>query len=365
MSTENISIFDRLYLRIIEELSNHFCRSENLHIIKEQLTINEVNVSFKDALERNAKAIWDMYKTGSNEQKIADKLGINPTTVQKIIQICLMKAKDNKITVKQISDETKVNRSTIVNILNTTIPDWERAHDVNFINDALEIYNLHKQGKSPEEIVNSINQNRKPYLQIKLDKVNLVLKIVNIATKQMENNGVTSADEIERQINGVKDRIAIVRLIKTLGIGKVRYRHIFTPEQDAFILSSYLQRKSLAEIARLFSDKFSTDSNKLNLNSGTIRRRIIDAILKSNSKSEISQYALNLLKNYKKEYFSTVNKEDPKTKELLTHYTTPETIKGKDKTGTGTNRDMSAHLGTVQTNFNTLVTNLRNEHTIR
>jgi hypothetical protein len=74
---------------------------------------------------------------------------------------------------------------------------------------------------------------------------------------------------------------------------------------------------------------------------------------------------LNLIRDYKIEYFSTVNIEDPKTKELLKNYTPPETIKGKDKTGTGTNRDMSAHLGTVKTNFNTMVTNLRNAHTIR
>jgi len=58
---------------------------------------------------------------------------------------------------------------------------------------------------------------------------------------------------------------------------------------------------------------------------------------------------------YKDIYFQAVNIEDPKTKNLLTHYTPPETIKGKDKTGTGTNRDMSAHLGTVQTNFNTML----------
>jgi len=68
---------------------------------------------------------------------------------------------------------------------------------------------------------------------------------------------------------------------------------------------------------------------------------------------------------YKDTYFQAVNIEDPKTKNLLTHYRSPETVGGRDKTGTGTNRDMSAHLGTVQTNFNTMVTNLRNAHTIR
>jgi len=342
-----------------------FIHNDDLHIIKEQLSIvDETKASFKDALEPNAKDVWDMYQTENNEQKIAEDLGINLPTVQKIIKICSMKSIGNK-TVPEISAETKINQATILNVLNNTIPDWERTRYMNFTKDAEEIYNLHKQGKNPDEIVNLINQNRKPYLQIKLDKVNLVLKIVDIATKQMENDGVTNTHEIERQINGTIAFNTINRLIKNLGIGKIRYVHKFTPKQDAFILYSYLQRKSPSETARQFNMKFSTDSNKLNIGDGAIYKRIKNIILKSNSESEISEYALNLIRDYKTEYFSTVNIEVPKTKNLLTHYTPPETIKGKDKTGTGTNRDMSAHLGTVQTNFNTMVTNLRNAHTIR
>jgi len=64
-------------------------------------------------------------------------------------------------------------------------------------------------------------------------------------------------------------------------------------------------------------------------------------------------------------YFPTVDITNPYTKELLTHYTPPETVGGRDRTGTGTNRYMSAHLGALPKNFNTVVTNLRNAHTIR
>ena len=342
-----------------------FIHNDDLHIIKEQLSIvDEMAVSKEYALIPNAKAVWDMYQTENNAQKIADKLGINVETVEKIIQICLMKSVENK-TVTQISDETKIAETTIHRVLNDAIPDWKRTLELSFIKDAEEIYNLNKQGKNPDEIVNLINQNRKPYLQINLDKVNLVLKIVDIATKQMENDGVTNTREIERQINRVKDDLAIIKLIKKLGIGEIRYRHKFTPEQDAFLLYSYLQRIGLSETSRQFNMKFSTDSNKLNIDLGTIRARIKNTILKSNSESEISEYALELLRNYKNEYFSTVNIQDPKTKELLTQYTAPDYVRRKDKTGTGTNRDMSAHLGTVKTNFNTMVTNLRNAHTIR
>jgi DNA-binding CsgD family transcriptional regulator len=341
-----------------------FIHNDDLHIIKEQLSINDAWVIKQDALSTNAKAVWDMYQTENNEQEIAKTLGINVDTVKKIIAICEKKFLENK-TIKQIADEMNFNKDTIHAILNKAIPDWERYFDANFTKDAEEIYNLHKEGKSPEEIVKLINQNRKSYLQIKLDKVNLVLKIVDIATKQMENDGITNSLEIERQINGAKNDMAIVRLIKKLGIGKIRYTHKFTPEQDAFILSNYLQRICQSESARQFNTKFSTDSNKLNIDPSPIRRHLIKTILKSKSESEISEYALNLIRDYKTEYFSTVNIEDPKTKELLKNYTPPEKIKGKDKTGTGTNRDMSAHLGTVQTNFNTMVTNLRNAHTIR
>ena len=275
-----------------------------------------------------------------------------------------MKSVENK-TVPEISAETKINHTTILNVLNNAIPDWERAQERHFIKNAEEIYNLHKQEKNPDEIVNLINQNRKQYLQIKEEKVNLVLKIVDIATKQMENDGQINTYEIQRQINRAKDINTIIRLIKKLGIGKVRYKHKFTPEQDAFILYSYLQRIGLAELTRQFNMKFSTDSNKLNISIYAITYRLTNIILKSNSESEISEYALELLRNYKNEYFSTVNIQDPKTKELLTQYIAPDYVRRKDKTGTGTNRDMSAHLGTVKTNFNTMVTNLRNAHTIR
>lgn len=343
-----------------------FIHNDDLHIIKEQLSIVDEMVSKKDALGPNAKDVWDMYDTGGvlDAQNIAADLGINVETVEKIIQICEKKFLENK-TVTQIANEMKLTDNTIMQVLNNAIPDWKRTHDANFTNDAEKIYNLHKQGKNPDEIVNLINQNRKPHLQIKLDKVNLVLKIVDIAKKQMENDGQINALEIQRQINRDKNIHAIIRLIKKLGIGKIKYRHKFTEEQDAFILYSYLQRIGPSELTRQFNMKFSTNSNELNIEIGSIYTRIKNTILKSKSESEISEYALELLRNYKNEYFSTVNIQDPKTKELLKNYIPPETIKGKDTTGTGTNRDMSAHLGTVQTNFNTMVTNLRNAHTIR
>jgi hypothetical protein len=86
------------------------------------------------------------------------------------------------------------------------------------------------------------------------------LKIVDIAKKQMENDGQMNALEIERQINRDKDINAIIRLIKKLGIGKIKYRHKFTEEQDAFILFNYLQKIGPSELTRQFNIKFSTDS---------------------------------------------------------------------------------------------------------
>jgi hypothetical protein len=341
-----------------------FIHNDDLHIIKEQLSIVDETgyVPQENALEPNAKDVWDMYKTGSNEKTIAEKLEINVETVEKIIQICLMKATDNKITVKQIAAELKLSRITIYKVLNNALgSDLEKNKDLNFIKDAVIIYNLHKQGKKPDEIVNLINQNRKPYLQIKLDKVNLVLKIVDIATKQMENDGVTNTREIERQISGAKNDVAIAILIKKLNLGTIKYKHEFTEEQDAFILFNYLQGIGPSVSARSFNDKFKTDSSKLNISHSAIRTRLINTILKSNSESKISEYALKLLTKY----FPKVNINNPDTKELLTHYTPPETVGGRDRTGTGTNRDMSAHLGTLPNNFNTMVTNLRNAHTIR
>jgi len=171
-----------------------FIHNDDLHIIKEQLSINEVGAPKQDALERNAKDVWDMYQTENNQQTIADKLEINVETVKKIIDICEKKFVENK-TVKQITDETNFNKNMIHRILNKAIPDWER--NKLFFGDALEIYNLHKQGKSTAEIVNSINQQKRElHLQIKEEKVNLVLTIVDIATKQMENDGVTNSNEI-------------------------------------------------------------------------------------------------------------------------------------------------------------------------
>ena len=338
-----------------------FTHNDDTHIVKEELSIvDEVRVPFKDAFTPNAKAVWDMYQTENNEQKIADTLGINLPTVQKIIKICLMKFLENK-TVTQISDETKITPATIVNVLRRAIPDWERANDVNRTKDTEEIYNLHKQGKSPEEIVKLINQNRKPYVQIKLDRVNLILKIVDIAKKQMENDGVTNPSEIQRQINHTFSLVSIIRLIKKFGIGEIKYRHKFTPEQDAFILYSYLQRISLSETARQFNMKFSTESNKLNIVASTIHEKLKHVILKSKSESEISEYALKLLRDYKNEYFSTVNIEDPKTKELLTHYITPENVRRKDpfarkKGKVDPTRRISGKTGNLEPNIHQTIT---------
>ncbi len=249
-------------------------------------------------------------------------------------------------TVNQIADEIKLNKNLIFRILIGAMPDWEREYDAHFNNDAEEIYNLHKQGKSPEEIVNLVNQNRKPHLQVNLNKVNLVLKIVDIATKQMETDGVTNSSEIERQIN--LDVGVIIRLIKRLGIGKIRYVHKFTPEQDAFILYNYLQRIGPAETARNFNHKFSTASNKLNIRYSSIIIRLEKTILKSNSESEISEYALNLIRNYKTEYFSTVDINNAYTKELLTHYIAPPIIKGKNrKDRNPSNRQISGAKGNL------------------
>ena len=339
-----------------------FIHNDDLHIIKEQLSIlDEMGVSIKDALIPNAKAVWDMYDKGGvlDEQKIADKLGINVDTVKKIIDICEKKFLENK-TIKQIADEMNFNRDTIHRdtihaILNKAIPDWERYFDVNFTKDAEEIYNLHKEGKSPEEIVKLINQKRELHLQIKLDKVNLVLNIVDIATKQMKETGKVNINEIRRQINNKKTNTTIISVIRKLNLGEPRPKHTFTEEQDAFILYNYLQRIGPKASAGKFNTKFSTDSNKLNIDPTPIRRHLIKTILKSKSESEISEYALELLKIYKDTYFQSVNLEHPETKKLLKNYIPPETVGGRDRTGTGTNRDMSAHLGTLPKNFNTML----------
>ena len=291
--------------------------------------VDEVKVSKKDALIPNAKAVWDMYQTETDEQKIANELGINVTTVQKIVKICLMKFIDDKTT-GQIADEMKLSSGLITHVLDNAIPGWERKVDIHFNDDAEEIYNLHKQEKNPAEIVNLVNQNRKPNLQIKLDKVNLVLKIVDIATKQMENDGVINTSEIARQINKDVDNVTITKLIKRLDIGKIRYLHKFTPEQDAFILYNYLQRIGATETARLFNKRFSTESNKLNMGDSAIQRRLKETILKLNPESKTPEYALKLIRDYKDEYFPTVDINNADTIELLTRYIAPEYVRRKD-----------------------------------
>jgi hypothetical protein len=331
-----------------------FIHNDDLHIIKEELSINEVGAPKQDALERNAKAVWDMYQTENNEQEIAKKLGINLSTVQKIVKICSMKFIGNK-KIKQITDETNFNKNMIHRILNKAIPDWKR--NKLFFGDALEIYNLHKQGKSTAEIVNSINQQKRElHLQIKEEKVNLVLTIVDIATKQMENDGVTNSNEIKRQINGAIDNHTIIDLIKKLGIGKIRYYHKFTLEQDAFILFNYLQGLNLTETARKFNTKFSTESKNLNVHISTIRSNLIN-ILKSDSESEISEYALELLTKY----YPTVDINNDNTKELLKNYTPAKTVGSKDRLArrggkVDPTRQMSGEKGNLEPDIHQTIT---------
>ena len=314
-----------------------FIHNDDLHIIKEQLSIlDERRVSIEDALVPNAKDVWDMYRDmydkgeELDEQKIADKLGINVDTVKKIIDICEKKFLESK-TIKQIYDETKIATALIYDILNNAIPDWERKYDT--FSDALDIYNLHKEGKSPEEIVNLINQKRKSYLQIKLDKVNLVLNIVDIATKQMEdpsNHGKLNISDIEKQINGVVTDSTITKIIRSLGIGEIRYRHKFTEEQHAFILFNYLQGIGPTASAGKFNEKFSNKSKQLNIYGSSILYILRNTILKPKGESDISDYIVKLLTMYKDTYFQAVNIEDLDTKDLLTHYRPPETVRGRD-----------------------------------
>jgi len=146
----------------------------------------------------------------------------------------------------------------------------------------------------------------------------------------MKNDGVTNSNEIKRKINRAIDNHAIIDLIKKLGIGKIRNYHKFTLKQDAFILFNYLQGLNLTETARKFNTEFSTESKNLNVHISTIRRNLIN-ILKSDSESEISEYALNLIRDYKTEYFSTVNIEHPETKKLLKNYIPSKTVGSKDR----------------------------------
>ena len=335
-----------------------FIHNDDLHIIKEQLSIlDERRVSKKDALAPNAKAVWDAWASEKNTQTIADKLKINHLTVQKIIQICLMNT-DEKKNSDTIANEFKLATSAVQNVLNNALgSERPREIDTHFINDAVKIYNLHKSGKHPEEIVVLVNNEKKEYFEkINLDKVNLILKIVDITKKQMDVDGVVIPIEIEREIDKKISRITISRLIKQLNLGEIKYTHKFTEEQDAFILYNYLQKQILTQIAELFNQKFSTDSIKLNILSPTIRNRLVRILEpKGKGETDISKEVDELLKIYKDTYFQAVNINDTKTKERLTNYIPPETVRGRDRTGTGTNRDMSAHLGTLPKNFNTML----------
>ena len=341
-----------------------FIHNDDLHIIKEQLSIvDEVKVSKKDALGSNAKAVWDMYdKKEPNEQNIASALGINVETVQKIIFICLkniVEKKNPTIIAKELAKEFKsdiLNATTVQYVINNALgSERERDRDIHFIIDAVKIYEYHINGKTPNEIVDLVNSEKPKHSEINLDKVNLVLNIVDIAKKQMEAKGVVNAPEIHREIGKKISAKTILDLITNLNLGKPRYKHAFTEEQDAFILYLYLQRNGPSEIARKFNKEFKdSEGNVLNIMPTSTQYRLRNVILKPKGESEISDYVLDLLNKYRTKYFSTVDINDPK----LTHYTAPETIKGRDTTGTGTNRDMSAHLGTLPKNFNTMITNL-------
>lgn len=307
--------------------------NDDLNIIKEQLSIVDEMVSRKDALVPNAKAVWDMYQIESNEQKIADKLKINLSTVQKIIQICLKNTVEKKNS-QTIARELGITQSLVQNILNNTIgSERKRDTDPHFIDDAVKIYNLHKLGKNPEEIVNLVNKEKKEHLaKINLDKVNLVLKIVDIAKEQMGDVGEVNILQIYKEISEKISRTTIFNLIKKLNLGKPRYQHEYTEEQDAFILYLYLQENGPTEIARQFNAKFTdSEGNALNILSQSIWKRLVNVILKRKGESEISEYVLKLLnKKEYNEYFSTVNINNSETKEKLTHYKPPETIKGRD-----------------------------------
>ena len=315
-----------------------FIHNDDLHIIKEQLSIVDElkgKVSKKDALAPNAKAVWDMYDKGGelDEQKIADKLGINVDTVKKIIDICEKKFLENK-TIKQIADELKMTKWTVNDILTKALAsDFERDKNLYFVSDAVEIYKLHKNGSNPDDIVNSINISKikKNHKKINVDEVNLVLKIVNIAKEQIQKDRVVNAMKIHRQIGDVDFSLSTLRTLLTkLNLGKPRYTHRFTEEQDAFVLFNYLQGIGPRNSSKLFNDKFSTKSKKLNISDGTIYSRLKDNILEpiGKGKNEISEPVLKLLTKY----FPTVNIEklDAETEEMLTKYISPQTVGGRD-----------------------------------
>jgi hypothetical protein len=350
-----------------------FIHNDDLHIIKEQLSIIDEmpRVADANALIPNAKDVWDKWTSLPDAQKdaekIAEELEINVETVEKIIYICLMHT-DEKKSADEIAKELVMNYVTIQSILRKALGSaWIRDNDLHIINNAEKIYNLHKLTKNPEEIKNSINSENSDknnrFEEMTVDKVNLVLKIVNIATKQMENDGHINALEIERQIDKKISHTTVINLIKKLGIGKIQYRHKFTEEQDAFILFNYLQGIGPSEIARKFNTEFSTDSKNLNIEPTPILNRIRNGILNlksdSESESEISEYALKLLTKI----FPTVNIEklDAETKKLLTHYTPAKTVGGRDRLARrGGNvdptRQMSGKKGNLEPDIHQTIT---------
>ena len=309
-----------------------FIHNDDLHIIKEQLSILDElkgKVSKKDALAPNAKAVWDAWASEKNTQTIADKLGINVDTVKKIIQICLMNT-DEKKNSDTIANEFKLASSAVQNVLNNALgSERPREIDTHFINDAVKIYNLHKSGKHPEEIVVLVNNEKKEYFEkINLDKVNLILKIIDIAEKQMASGNTVNASEIYKEIGEKISHATVSRLIKQLNLGEIKYTHKFTEEQDAFILFNYLQRIGQIKSSELFNQKFSTDSIKLNILPPTIRNRLVRILNpKDKGETDISDYVLGILKKY----LQAVDIQDRYTKELLKNYIPSKTVGGRDR----------------------------------
>ena len=309
-----------------------FIHNDDLHIIKEQLSIVDEKTSRQDALTSNAKAVWDAWASKQDEQSIARALNINVETVEKIIYICLMHTDENK-SVVEITKALGINKKMVYNVLKNAIGlSFKRQQDKHFVNDAKKIYDYHKIGKTPEEIVNLVNKEKKEYYEkIDLNKVNTVLKIVDMAQKQMVEKGEINIQKIIREIVYKISDATIIDLIKKLNLGKLRYTHVYTVEQDAFILFNYLQGIGPLASAGKFNEKFSNKSNQLDIINSSIRNHL-KMILnpKGKGESDISDYIVKLLTMYKDTYFQSVNIENPDTKDLLTHYRPPETVRGRD-----------------------------------
>jgi len=317
-----------------------FNTNDDLNIIKEELSILDEGVSTEDALTSNAEAVWDMYKKENNLQKIAEKLKISVEPVKKIIQICLLSTVDEKSAVtinKELGN--KISVKTIRKVLfNALGSDYKRDKDYHLLNYVVKIYNLHKEGKSPKEIADILSREKEKenYESVTVDKVNLVLKIIAIAEKQKKddtsgNNTVDIAD-ITRQIHNQISRQTVFKIITKLNLGEPRYVHKFTEEQDAFILSNYLNKIGPTDSTRLFNLKFETGTRGIPLNIGnsTIISRLKRLINSNKGETGISQKILDLLKKYKNEYFPTVDINNPETKDRLTNYISPERISGRD-----------------------------------